>query len=185
MRVNQAAIVDAAASGDHRAFGLLAEQSADRLYGTATLILRDRAMAEDAVQDALVRAWRDLPTLKDRSRWDAWVRRLTVHACIDEARRRRRRPTVTLLPEHDRPVRDATTQVADRDQLERAFARLSAQHRAALVLHHHVGLPLPEIADALGVPLGTAKSRLHHARRAMRAALETDERLARTTGGAA
>lgn len=183
--MNQAAIVDAAASGDHVAFGLLAEQSADRLYATATLILRDRELARDAVQEALVRAWRDLPSLKDRSRWEAWLRRLTVHACIDEARRRRRRPTITLLPEHDRPVRDATAEIADRDRLERAFARISPEHRAALVLHHHVGLPLPEIADALGIPLGTAKSRLHHARRAMRAALETDDRLARTTGGAA
>jgi RNA polymerase sigma-70 factor (ECF subfamily) len=183
--VNQAAIVDAAASGDHRAFGLLAEQSADRLYATATLILRDRALAQDAVQEALIRAWRDLPGLRDRSRWDAWVRRLTVNACIDEARRRRRRPTMTLLPEHDRPVPDGATQLADHDRLERAFAQVSPEHRAALVLHHHVGLPLPEIADTLGIPLGTAKSRLHHARRAMRAALETDERLARTTGGAA
>ena len=183
--MNQAAIIDAAASGDHRAFGLLAEQSADRLYATAALILRDRALAQDAVQEALVRAWRDLPSLRDRSRWDAWVRRLTVNACIDEARRRRRRPTMTLLPEHDRPVPDGAAQLAERDRLERAFAQVSPQHRAALVLHHHLGLPLPEIADALGIPLGTAKSRLHHARRAMRAALETDDRLARTTGGAA
>jgi RNA polymerase sigma-70 factor (ECF subfamily) len=183
--VNQAAIVDAAASGDHRAFGLLAEQSADRLYATATLILRDRALAEDAVQEALIRAWRDLPGLRDPSRWDAWVRRLTVNACIDETRRRGRRPTMSLLPEHDRPVPDGATRLAERDRLERAFAQVSPQHRAALVLHHHLGLPLPEIADALGIPLGTAKSRLHHARRAMRAALETDDRLARTTGGAA
>lgn len=180
------AIVEAAAAGDHEAFTLLAGRSADRLFATATLILRDRSLAEDAVQEALVRAWRDLPTLRDPSRWDAWVRRLTVRACYDEARRGRRRPpTLTLLPEHDRPVADASAGLADRDRLERAFVRLSAEHRAAIVLHHHYGLPLPEIAEALDIPLGTAKSRVHHARLALRAALDIDDRLGRSTGGVA
>ena len=186
MNVDQSAIVDAAARGDHDAFTLLAERSADRLFATATLILRDRSLAQDAVQEALVRAWRDLPRLRDRSRWDAWLRRLTVHACYDEARRRRRRPTLSLLPEHDEPVADATGHIADQDRLERAFVRLSAEHRAAIVLHHYQDLPLAEIADALDIPVGTAKSRLHHARLALRSALELDARLGRhSTGGVA
>lgn len=184
--MQQGAIVDAAARGDHDAFALLAERAADRLFAVATLILRDRSLAEEAVQEALVRAWRDLPTLRDVGRWDAWLRRLTVHACYDEARRRRRRPaTLTLLPEHDRPVADSTVAYADREQLERAFVRLSPEHRAAVVLHHHLGLPLPEIAESLGIPLGTAKSRVHHGRLALRAALAADDRAGRTAGGVA
>ena len=184
--VDQLAFVDAAARGDHDAFTLLAERSADRLFATATLILRDRSLAQDAVQTALIHAWQDLPRLRDRSRWDAWLRRLTVNACYDEARRRRRRPTLSLLPEHDGHVPDASAGLADRDRLERAFARLSAQHRAAIVLHHYQGLPLAEIADALDIPIGTAKSRLHHARLALRSALELDDRLGRrSTGGVA
>lgn len=185
--MNEPAIVDAAAHGDRAAFALLAERSINRLFAIATLILRDRSLAEDAVQEALVRAWRDLPTLRDTSRWDAWLRRLTVHACYDEARRRRRHPaTLTLLPEHDRAtMADAAASLEDRDRLDRAFVRLSPEHRAAIVLHHYAGLPLADMAESLGIPVGTVKSRLHHARLALRAAIDSDDRLGRVSGGTA
>jgi RNA polymerase sigma-70 factor (ECF subfamily) len=141
-------------------------------------------MADDATQETIVRAWRDLPSLRDPDRFDAWLRRLLVNACRDEGRRqRRRRPEMQLLPTHEPMVPDTSGQLADRDALARGFRRLSADHRTAVVLHHYLGLPLPEIADATGVPVGTVKSRLHHAIRAMRAALEADARSAGMTRG--
>ncbi len=167
-----ASLVGAAASGDRDAFAALASTRIDRLFATATLMLRDRSRAEDAVQEALVRAWRDLPTLRDEARFDAWLRRLLVRACFDEARRdRRHRGNVTLLPHHDRAAPDAASDIADRDEMGAALRRLSRDHRAVVVHHYYLGLSLPEIADAFDIPLGTAKSRLHHARLALRDAL--------------
>lgn len=167
-----ATLVESAASGDRDAFAALASTRVDRLYATATLMLRDRTRAEDAVQEALVRAWRDLPALRDHGRFDAWMRRLLVHACYDEARRHRRhRGNVTLLPQHDRGVPDSSGALAERDEIDSALTRLSTDHRAIVVHHYYLGLSLPEISDALGIPLGTAKSRLHHARLALRDSL--------------
>lgn len=165
-------LVRAAADGDRDAFAALAAPRLDRAFATASLILRDRGRAEDAVQEALVRAWRDLRSLREPSRFDAWFRRLVVNACRDESRRHRRHESdVRLLPDHDRPTPDQIGRLADIEALEQGLGRLSTDHRAVIVHHYYLELSLPEIADALGIPIGTAKSRLHHARLALRAAI--------------
>lgn len=180
----QRELVEQARSGDREAFSALAASVVDRLYATAVLILRDHSMADDATQETIVRAWRDLPSLRDAERFEAWLRRLLVNACHDEGRRnRQRRPEIALLPIHEPAVVDSSAALANRDALERGFRRLTADHRTAVVLHHYLGLSLPEVADAIGVPLGTAKSRVHHATQALRAALEADARSGTMTKG--
>jgi RNA polymerase sigma-70 factor, ECF subfamily len=170
-------LVERARRGDHDAFAALAGAAIFRLDAAARLILRDPDRAKDAVQETLVRAWRDLPTLRSPDRFDAWLHRLLVRACIDEARRlRRHRLDVELTPIDTLAVEDTTSSMADRDQLERGFSRLEPEARALIVLHHYLDLPLPEVAIALGIPLGTAKSRLHRALQSMRAALDADAR---------
>lgn len=172
-------LVDLAIRGDRDAFTALVSASIDRLFAAATLILRDRPTAEDAVQEALTRVWRDLPRLRDANRFDPWLHRILMRACYDQARaRNRRRAEFTLLPANEPAVNDESGAIADRDALGRGFRRLSVEHRAALVLRHYSGLSVPDIATAMSVPLGTAKSRLHHAERALRAALEADARTA-------
>ncbi len=169
-------LVERAMRGDHEAFAALAASRVDPLHATATLILRDRTAAEDAVQEVLVRMWQGLPKLRDPGRLDAWLHRLLAHACTDAWRTRRRRAEIRLLPSHERPIPDETGGVADREVLGRAFRRLSVEHRVVLVLRHYLRLTVPGVADAAGVPVGTAKSRLHHAERALRAAIEADAR---------
>jgi RNA polymerase sigma-70 factor (ECF subfamily) len=173
----QQELVDRARRGDHDAFAELAGAAIFRLDAAARLILRDPEQAKDAVQETLVRAWRGLPTLRSSDRFDAWLHRLLVRACIDEARRlRRHRVDVELSPIDAPTVDDMTSLMADRDQLERGFGRLDAEARALVVLRYYLDLPLPEVAVALGIPLGTAKSRLHRALQSMRAALDADAR---------
>jgi RNA polymerase sigma-70 factor, ECF subfamily len=168
-------VVERAMRGDREAFGVLVVHTSDRMYAIATRILRDAELAEDALQSALLTAWRQLPTLRDPDRFEAWVRRLLVHACYAEARRRRAwAANVRVLPVDGPAAPDVLVSVADRDALDRAFRRLTIEQRAVFVLHHHVGLPLVEIAETLGVPAGTARSRLHYATRALRAAVEAD-----------
>jgi RNA polymerase sigma factor (sigma-70 family) len=170
-------LVERARRGDHDAFAELAGAAISRLDAAAWLMLRDPEQAADAVQNALVRAWRDLPTLRDPDRFDAWLRRLLVRACIDEARRLRRHRLDIEMTTLDAPaVADHGSTIADRDQLERGFLRLGPELRAVIVLHHYFDLPLPEVAVSLGIPLGTAKSRLHRALGLMRAALDADAR---------
>lgn len=169
-------LVERAQRGDADAFGLLAGGVTDRLYATAFLVLRDRALAEDAVQEGLVRAWTELPRLRERDRFEAWIRRIVLRQALDEARRARSRPRLTVL-EHDGPAVDGHHDaIGVRDWLDSALARLTPEHRAVLVLRHYLGLSVPEIAGALDLRLGTAKSRLHHATQAMRAALDADAR---------
>jgi RNA polymerase sigma-70 factor (ECF subfamily) len=168
-------IVEQAMRGDREAFGVLVNQTSDRMYAVATRILRDTHLAEDALQSALVTAWRQLPTLRDPDRFEAWVRKLVVHACYAEARRRTTwTASVRALPVDGPAGPDALVSVADRDVLDRAFRRLTVEQRAIFVLHHHLGLPLVEIAETLGIPPGTARSRLHYATRTLRAAIEAD-----------
>jgi RNA polymerase sigma-70 factor (ECF subfamily) len=164
-----------AQGGDREAFALRVHATSDRLYAIATRILRDGDLAEDALQGALVTAWRQLPTLRDPARFEAWIRRLLVHACYAEARRRRSWTTnVRVLPV-DGPVGpDGLLSIVERDALDRAFRRVSIEQRAVFVLHHHLGLSLVEIAETLGIPAGTARSRLHYATRLLRAAIEAD-----------
>ena len=174
----QRELVVRAQKGDHDAFSQLAGAAISRLDASAWLILRDPDRAKDAVQNALVRAWRDLPTLRDPDRFDAWLHRMLVNACIDEARRlRRHRFDVELTNLHAPAAAGIESAIADRDQLQRGILRLEPEARAILVLHHYLDLPLPEVATTLGIPLGTAKSRLHRALQVMRAALDADARL--------
>jgi len=180
----QRELVELARSGDRDAFSALAASLVDRLYATAVLILRDHSMADDATEETIVRAWRDLPSLRDPDRFDAWLRRLLVNACHDEGRlHRQRRPEMMLLPSHEPSVGDSSNALAERDALERGFRRLTPDHRTAIVLHHYAGLSLAEVAESTGVPLGTVKSRVHHATQALRAALEADARMDNMTRG--
>ena len=175
-------LVDCAKHGDKEAFTALIVPLSDRLYGVAYRILRDADRAEDAVQQTLMTAWRELPTLREDDRFDAWLRRILVHACYAEARRRRSwSANIRVLPTDWPAGRDVTADIVERDLLERAFRRISPEQRAIFVLHHYVGLTLPEVADELGVPLGTVKSRLYYATQALRAALDADARTATST----
>jgi RNA polymerase sigma-70 factor, ECF subfamily len=170
-------LVVRAQSGDQQAFASLAMAVGDRLHAVAHRILRDTDLAEDATQQAQLSVWRDLPQLRDPARFDAWSYRLLVRACYAEARRTRRwSPNLRLLPTDEPTAADPLGSVIDRDQLERGFRRLSIDHRAVVVLHHYLDLPLPEVAEALGVPEGTVRSRLHNAMRGLRAALDADAR---------
>jgi RNA polymerase sigma-70 factor (ECF subfamily) len=170
-------LVDRAKQGDEEAFGALVREVGDRCIFIAHRILRDSDLAEDAVQMALVQVWRELPALRDLDRFEAWLHRILVHACYAEARRSRPHAANVVLLEMDEPTAgDEFLAVNDRDQLDRGFRRLPAEQRAVLVFHHAIGLTLPEVAEHLGIPLGTAKSRLSYATAAIRAALEADAR---------
>lgn len=172
----QTELVDRARRGDREAFGVLAGGAVDRLYGIARFILRDTELAEDATQEALVRAWRDLPSLRDVERFDAWLYRLIVRACADVGRDRRRwRAEITVLPTEPAEP-DRASELADRDQLERGLRRLNVGQRTILTLHFYIGLSPGETAEALDIPVGTAKSRLHYAIESLRAAVAADDR---------
>ncbi len=170
------ALVEAAQRGDHGAFEALAIARVDRLYGVARLILRDVQLAEDAVQETLITAWQKLPRLRDADKFDAWMHRLLVNSCADQGRSRRRIARHLDIARVEPSGRDASGNTADRDQLERGFRRLRPEQRVAVVLRYYVGYSTEEIADMLGIPIGTAKSRIHYATEAMRAALEADGR---------
>jgi RNA polymerase sigma-70 factor, ECF subfamily len=170
-------LVTRAQRGDRAAFGLLAADIATRFLAIARRILRDVDLAEDATQQALVAVWRDLPQLRDPARFDAWSYRLLVRACYAEGRRSRAwSPNLRILPADEPSVSGGLDEVIQRDQLETAIRRLSVDHRTVLVLHHYADMPLERVAQILEIPLGTVNSRLHHAMRAMRAALDADAR---------
>ncbi len=177
------ALVEQAQHGDRDAYEALARASARRLYLTAHRIVRDVDRAEDAVQQTLVAMWRELPSLRDPDRFEAWTYRLVVRFCLEESRRARRTGVREIRIEETEPARPDAFAAADlRDQLDRALAALSPQHRTVVVLHHYAGLPLAEIAEILDVPYGTVGSRLHHATRALRAAIEAHERVGISEG---
>ncbi len=170
-------LVIRAQRGDKGAYGLLATEIADRLLAVSRRILRDIDLAEDATQQALLTIWQDLPQLRDPVRFEAWSYRLLVRACYAEARKERRwAPNLRLLPGDELATGDDLSSVVDRDQLERGFRRLSVDHRTVVVLHHYLDLPLDRVADIVGIPTGTAHSRLHHAMRSLRSALDADQR---------
>jgi RNA polymerase sigma-70 factor (ECF subfamily) len=165
--------VEQAQHGDHAAFEALVRHAIGRQDALARVVLRDPELARDAVQNALIRAWRDLPGLRDPDRFDAWIYRLTLRASVDEARRRKRRVLeVEISPMSCDTGGDLAQQVVDRDAIDAAFNALDADHRALVLLHVHLGVPLPEAARDLGIPLGTAKSRVHRALAQMRAAID-------------
>jgi RNA polymerase sigma-70 factor, ECF subfamily len=170
-------LVEAARSGDEEAFASIARGAADRLFAVAYRILRDVGRAEDAVQQTLVSAWRQLPELRDVDRFDAWIHRILVHACYAEAKQAQKWSANVRMLSVDGPATpDTTLSVATRDALDRGFRRLPPNQCAVFVLHHYLDLPLGEIAETLGVPLGTVKSRLHYATASLRAGLEADAR---------
>jgi RNA polymerase sigma-70 factor (ECF subfamily) len=164
--------VERAGKGDHDAFAELARAAVVRLDQAARLILRDPELARDAVQEGLLR---DLPGLRDAERFDAWLHRLTVNACLDLVRRRKRRVIeVELMSIHSPAVTDTAGALADRDVVEEVLRHLNERERAIVVLHYFLGMPLTEVAATLGIPVGTAKSRLHRALGEMRIAIATD-----------
>jgi len=175
--------VERAMRGDHDAFGALMGASANRLYALASLILRDTDRAQDATQEAIVRAWRELPRLREPERFEAWLRRMVVNACYDEGRRTRRRAEVSLLHLAERQVVDPTVRFAESERIDHAFRRLPLEQRTTLVLQHQFGMSHIEIAETLGLPVGTVKSRIRYGTAAMRAALEADDRVGSQPAG--
>ena len=173
----QNGLVEQAQRGDAEAFDSLARLVGDGCLAIAVRILRDVHLAEDAVQGALITAWRELRTLRDPARFEPWLHRILTNACYAEARRRRRwSEGLKVIPVASAPSSDEYLTVDNRDQLERAFRRLTAEQRAVLVFHHYLGLSISEVADRIGIPVGTAKSRLHHASRALRASIDAHAR---------
>ena len=173
--MDQRSLVEQAQRGDHDAFAVLVRATIARLDAAARLILRDRELARDAVQDTYIAAWRNLAGLREPDRFDAWLHRLLVRACIDVLRRRRSRPIEVELPVLGGPVTgNIDTAVADREIVEVALRRLDPSWRALVVLHYFLGMPLPEASAVLGIPLGTAKSRLHRSLDLMRTSIAAD-----------
>jgi RNA polymerase sigma-70 factor (ECF subfamily) len=170
-----AALIEAARSGDGAAFETLLGSRVDRTYRTARAILGNDADARDAVQEAWLAVWRQLPRLREPASFEGWLDRILLNACRTALRRRGRVREIPMAAEHDgRTWSGEPEQVAERDMVERAFQRLTADQRAILVLHHLQRRPVAEIAQVLGVPEGTVKWRLHAARAALDRALEHD-----------
>jgi RNA polymerase sigma-70 factor, ECF subfamily len=169
-------LVERARGGDRAAFATLAADSIARLFNIAQLMLRDRDLADDAVQETLVLAWRDLKGLRDLEGFEAWLHRILVRCVYREAGRERRHSAgIARLPEAP-TYPDTSASVANRDTIDRGFRRLRPEHRAVLVLHHYLGFSEAEAAAALAVPPGTIKSRLSRATSALRSELEADAR---------
>ena len=177
--------MELARQGDRVAFGELAVTLGDRLHAVAHRILRDRELAGDVTQQALVKIWQELPRLRDADLFAGWSYRILVNACRDEMRKRRRPSADLNLLENDAWMPDASIPVADRDQLERAFQRLTLDQRSVVILHYYLDYSLAEIATIADIPVGTVRSRLHYARQAMRSAIEADRRPVLTGGRSA
>lgn len=178
-------LVERAMNGDEEAFDMLVDRLGNSLYSVARRILRDPTLAEDATQQALVAAWRKLPQLRDPDRFEAWAYRLLVNACHAEGRRERRQSGhLRLLPDEERIAPDPASTLAMHDQIDRAFRQLSLEHRSVVVLVHYLGFTPAEAADTMGIPTGTARSRLHYALQHMRAVIEADARVITKRGTA-
>jgi len=175
-------LVERARNGDREAFAALAEESISRLFNTAQLMLRDRDLAEDAVQEALVLAWRDLKGLRNLDGFEAWLHRVLIRCVYREADRWHRRTIAPGRVAEAATYPDAGSEVENRDTIDRGFRRLRPEQRAVLVLHHYLDLSDAEAAAVLAIPVGTFKSRLSRATTALRSELEAD---ARGRGGAA
>lgn len=174
-RLADRALVERARKGDQGAYEALARSASRRLFVIAHRILRDIDASEDAVQQTLVTIWKELPRLRDDTKFDAWTYRLVTRAAITEAKRLKRSRELVEIRAGDAATPDASSQVEARDTLERAFQRLTPESRAVIVLRHHMDLPIKEIADILGIPYGTVGSRLHRAMLDLRAAVNMDD----------
>ena len=167
-------LIEQARQGDRAAYEQIVRRKVETVYRTARAILGNDADAEDATQETLIGAWRQIGSLRDADRFDAWLGRITVNACRMALRRRRSGAVVALPVEADPggELADARTsgfesRTVSSDAFDRAFDRLPVEQRSILVLHHHDELPLTDVAARLGIPEGTAKSRLHAARIAL------------------
>ena len=170
--MDQRELVERARRGDHDAFAALAGRFVARLDAAARLILRDRDLAQDAVQEGFIRAWRSLPSLRDPDRFEGWLRSLVARSCLDILRKRKRRPIEVGLTSTDGPaIDDASSVTAERELLDAILQRLPPEQRSVVVLRYYFDLELPDIAATLAIPVGTAKSRLHRSMSAMRIAL--------------
>jgi RNA polymerase sigma-70 factor, ECF subfamily len=156
------------------AFTALAETELTGAYRLAAVILGDPWQAEDATHDAVLQAWLRFGSLRDGARFGGWFQRILVNVCRDRLRERTRRPTIGLVDPHA-PAGDPTADVDDRLVLDAAFEQLTPDHRIALSLRYYADLTVNEIADLIGVPSGTVKSRIHFATLKMREALESAE----------
>ena len=181
--VGQPNWVERAMAGDHDAFSVLVYRSAARLDATARLLLRDQELARDAVQETLIRAWRDLPRLRDPGAFDTWLYRLLVRASIDQARRKRASVAIDVDSVHAIQTADPASEVASRDEIDQALRRLTDDQRAVVVLRYYADLTVPEVASALDIPVGTAKSRLARAMEALHAVLDAEGRFDRGSRG--
>jgi len=171
-------LVERAREGDHDAFSSIVALSIGRLNAIARLILHDWDLAEDAVQDAFVDAWRSLPGLRDPDRFDGWMTRVLIRTCRDTRRRTSRRSTVEfpLLTDIGPRVADHQSAVAASDAIDRGLRALTVDQRTVLVLSFYLDLPIAEAASILGIPVGTMKSRINRAVAALRATVDADER---------
>ena len=180
------ALVRRARTGDAAAFEVLVDGRIDRCYRLACSILSNEADAADATQDALVSAWRQLPRLRDPASFDGWLNRIVANAALKARRHRARLREVSVRPAYpddettqpepaqDPRARTAMDEFVDNDAIARAFDRLRPQDRMIIVLHHVEERPVAEIARSLGIPVGTAKWRLHAARTALEKAMEAE-----------
>ncbi len=170
----QRELVERARDGDLEAYSQLVRAAHPRLFGVANLILRDSDRAQDAVQDALLLAWRNVRSLRDPDAWDAWLRRLTVRACYRAAKKEKRRSLVELHVTPDAgsvKAPDTAADFAERDWVMRELDQLDIDRRAVIVLHYYLDLSMPEVAEILDIPLGTAASRLHRGLKDMRTSI--------------
>jgi RNA polymerase sigma-70 factor (ECF subfamily) len=170
-------LVIQAKGGNEQAFASLTVAVGGRLHAVSKRILRDADLAEDATQQAFITMWQELPKLRDAARFEAWAYRVLVRACYAEAKKKRRwAPNLHALTDSISADVEHFVSVWNRDQVERGFRQLSIEHRAALVLRYYLDQTPEEIAETLGVPVGTIRSRLFYGIRHMRATLDADDR---------
>ncbi len=160
------------------AFSALTDRHLDGAYRLAAVVLDDALEAEDAVHDAAIAAWRSFPQLRDPARFDAWFSRIVVNQCRDRLRARRRRPVVALITGRDHGqdgMPDPSERVATRDALGRAFSVLDPEEQIVVAMRFGRDLTVDDIAERMGIPSGTVKSRLHHSLGRLRTALAIAE----------
>jgi RNA polymerase sigma-70 factor (ECF subfamily) len=172
-------LIDRARTGDLDAFESIVRARMDAVYRLTAAILGDDADAADASQETFVAAWRELPRLRDADRFEAWLQRIAVNAARQTLRGRRRRRVreipSSLATDQSRSPSPAAEVPTDAAVLDSAMAHLSVDQRSILVLHHLEGQSVTEIAAVLSIPVGTAKSRLFAARRALANAIAREE----------